>query len=1703
MAVRRARTSILVSLAVLSALSCAPSVGDPVDGTISGTVVKGPVAASNVQAFSVSPGGRRDAAVGEGRTDDGGSFTLNLGGHFGPTLVCAKGGAFTEEATGGLVDLGPNELCALIDAQELGGATSGAVLTPLTTLHANLTACLIEAGREQDLQAASDRAANRLNQFLSAGTPSFDLRATPVFDPTTSVAPSLTADVWHGLLLAGLSESARQISLASDIDPGVRVTSATLTTELARDIDDGRCVFDGHGPGDVALGQGAVALSSNTLRGAPQGLALSIERFLVGTRNQSGVALDSVADLTRALATHKSDIFGDDTNATPPTISMPEPTAGPVAGTPPIRVIAEDVVGITTVAFIAPNNLAGTGELTCATSTHCELAGTLNTGLFAPGDVTITARATNTAGISSDVSVTVTVDNELPEVVVSAPSPGTCSGTVDLLATATSTVGVASFNVDVPGVAILPSCAPPVTTTNCDREPDPTVIDVLWDTTVAPEGPLSVTFAATDTAGKTTFRRVDVEVDNIAAGTIGGVVELGFPVVGAAVTAFELTEQGQGAAIGTDVTDEDGRYEIVNAEHAGPVLVVASGGTFEDSATGQPLSLRAGQELTVALAEVALGEVKIANVNAWTTLASERALVTQGDSPSIGAAVTFNSNLLASHLLRPGSLSLAGSVSANLLEEDPAPSDSSAILALAHGGLSRVAAQLSIDIGGAPGQVTPVDLLDVLKLDLSDGVLDGTDSGALLFLDQQSVASDSYVLRTTLAVGIDNFVKNAPLRDDGVVVLEAPRNASGITSAALSATDLLYDDLSLDRSALFPLGDPVRPFDQTPPTIELAFAAPNDDADFGDPLEGVIAVIGIATDPSGLSAFNVLAPQVSDLFSPVADVRVEIDGSHAPNRADVLDQCGVTVGDPPYEAPDADRQVCVCLEAIDALENIAHDVQCFTRPRPVVTTDAVQFVGPARTALHVAALGSFDLTECSAVLTQQGSSLGAAIAAAAGNACDLTVPVAASLLPGTATLDVDVTEVGGAVSRSSFTYTVDLEAPALAFTAPVAGSFHATPPTISATVGDDHLASVTMDVTTNATPIASGLAGTVTGAAVAFPSFVDEAPDGLRTVTITATDAAGNTTAVQRSYTKDTTAPSLANLTAADGNALRHFQLTATTAYSASAACSAFPFTGCIFDIAAATSTEDVDLHTSATSVETYRRWQHLAGAAMNPSTRTPAPAEDRAPTLRLKTEPGLAVQARIDATCPADVTAFENRPRASFMASSVGMVDVPLIDAQGLTTSPTLLRTQTGQDTLCLTMRVTDQAGNMGGLVNHFFKYEATPVPLFMVWNARPYTPGNFAEDVEAFDDGDDDDVLSGSGQGAAGRVFAHAYLVSPSTLTNYNYSYSINAGAAPTITVAHREVVQVSKVRAFNWCYTLDGTDTGTAVGDGDDDLVNPDCIVANEAGSPPNNPTWSGAGTDQCSASASWALFSPTGGSLLGASAITEHRASVPGETDTTFAHDPAASYSTSADTTEVGQTFTFSVPLQNVTLEVWSFNTASGLPGSVVSSGATVSFTAGGGSAATRHRLLVLRAPVPTNAITLKTAQALNNQAGTIGFNDSCSARDSTGALIPQAFTLPSNHWVVADQGMAGVTEPAPPHPLLWVRSGSFTECRGSSTNDCRYGRYFDDYLDATWTWPAGRALQAQGQINGVTTAAFAGQPSQAIPAGQTRRIAQEP
>ncbi len=142
-------------------------------------------------------------------------------------------------------------------------------------------------------------------------------------------------------------------------------------------------------------------------------------------------------------------------DTTPPTVSITSPTSGQtVSGTVPITATASDNVGVASVAFYLDGSTSP-----FATDTTSPYSAQLSTASMNNGSHTVSAKATDTAGLtklSSLVSITVanvTPDTTPPTVSITSPTIGqTVAGTVPITATASDNVGVAKVEVYINGL---------------------------------------------------------------------------------------------------------------------------------------------------------------------------------------------------------------------------------------------------------------------------------------------------------------------------------------------------------------------------------------------------------------------------------------------------------------------------------------------------------------------------------------------------------------------------------------------------------------------------------------------------------------------------------------------------------------------------------------------------------------------------------------------------------------------------------------------------------------------------------------------------------------------------------------------------------------------------------------------------------------------------------------------------------------------------------------------------------------------------------------------------------------------------------------------------------------------------------------------------------------------------------------------------
>jgi hypothetical protein len=123
----------LLFLPVLALSACGGGSSSPSSTTkISGLASKGPIKAGIVKVFAVRNGTEDTIApIGQGKTDDNGNFTVDVGSYKGPVMVELTGGSFTDEVAGVPVTV-KTPLRAIF--ANVSSGTETVAVTPLTEL---------------------------------------------------------------------------------------------------------------------------------------------------------------------------------------------------------------------------------------------------------------------------------------------------------------------------------------------------------------------------------------------------------------------------------------------------------------------------------------------------------------------------------------------------------------------------------------------------------------------------------------------------------------------------------------------------------------------------------------------------------------------------------------------------------------------------------------------------------------------------------------------------------------------------------------------------------------------------------------------------------------------------------------------------------------------------------------------------------------------------------------------------------------------------------------------------------------------------------------------------------------------------------------------------------------------------------------------------------------------------------------------------------------------------------------------------------------------------------------------------------------------------------------------------------------------------------------------------------------------------------
>ena len=128
---------------------------------------------------------------------------------------------------------------------------------------------------------------------------------------------------------------------------------------------------------------------------------------------------------------------------------------------------------------------------------------------------------------------------------------------------------------------------------------------------------------------------------NQASGSISGVVSAG-PINGATVTAYSLNANGsQGSQIATTTSDSNGNYTLSMSAQSGPVLIVVSGGSYVEEASGSTVSMGSAK-IRTTLPSTTNGQQ--VGVTPLTEIATQNALALMAANSTTSAAAIINSS---------------------------------------------------------------------------------------------------------------------------------------------------------------------------------------------------------------------------------------------------------------------------------------------------------------------------------------------------------------------------------------------------------------------------------------------------------------------------------------------------------------------------------------------------------------------------------------------------------------------------------------------------------------------------------------------------------------------------------------------------------------------------------------------------------------------------------------------------------------------------------------------------------------------------------------------------------------------------------------------------------------------------------------------------------------------------------------------------
>jgi hypothetical protein len=501
-------------------------------GTLSGqVVVSGPLRKAMISVdqldYSVKSSVAIRAHVADTMTDDDGRFSVDTDTYSGLLLVTAKGGTYTDLATGATIQLDPNAGLESIEPLEILEQRDDALVSPVGALLAARTRWKMP--QLHDLAMAERDAEDHLNRHFG-GVPWTRVKLSSLSTATTSPTEAIRA----GLVHAALSYLAADIAQAAGASPQ-EVNVLSLTQQLAADIGDGPFDGnDGNAPAPQGLQLGVCAPLTNCT--APPGTACTLgacrplcdlyagtpRALLAGevtkviqspAVNHTGLVTGDILAIARSMADNvDDDLFQnsclENLDRLPPKLDwvMPTPADGAfVRAAFRVKAAAVDDTDPHPQVIIDgfPNEPADSAASAMIDTVALKIA---------DGVLPVTAEARDLAGNTTKLHRTITVDNTPPSLVLASTGflqDGSTWWTATASPTLTGTVG------DAAPVSVA-------TSTGAGSAPA-TVTGSTWSGGLAGALDLAgadVVISATDAAGNTTqvtqHIRADLTLPNLA-----------------------------------------------------------------------------------------------------------------------------------------------------------------------------------------------------------------------------------------------------------------------------------------------------------------------------------------------------------------------------------------------------------------------------------------------------------------------------------------------------------------------------------------------------------------------------------------------------------------------------------------------------------------------------------------------------------------------------------------------------------------------------------------------------------------------------------------------------------------------------------------------------------------------------------------------------------------------------------------------------------------------------------------------------------------------------------------------------------------------------------------------------------------------------------------------------------------------------------